>query len=110
MTDRLRAGIYGHLVDDAIGDDAFRRWDEAKGRFLGAFSISAFEAISSGVAQHIDAWESLETRSVLLRRRVEQLWESEAFQTSSGTAWSGRRRLPRLVALGREHFDPSNLD
>lgn len=43
------------LLNGALGDDCFRRYDPARDRFLGAFSISAFEAITSGLAANHDA-------------------------------------------------------
>lgn len=37
------------LLRASLGEDSFRRWDTSKDRFLGPFSISAFEAITRGV-------------------------------------------------------------
>src|SRR5258708_6837533 len=37
------------ILDSVFGDDAFRRYDQKKDRFLGGFSVSAFEAIAVGI-------------------------------------------------------------
>ncbi len=37
------------LLRDELGADAFRRFDATKKRFVGGFSVSAFEAVSLGV-------------------------------------------------------------
>lgn len=95
------------LLDQSLEDNSFRRWDRQKQRFLGAFSISAFEAITSGVAYNISAWEALPNSGARLVSTIQQMWESDDFKTNSGTGMSPRRRLPRLVHIGRRLFDPS---
>lgn len=90
------------VLERALHDDAFRRWDVDKQRFLGPFSISAFEAITAGVGEDVEGWRRSDPEE--LASRVRALWANESLRENSGTGVSPRRRMPRLVALGREHF------
>lgn len=93
------------MLKPATGEDSFRRWDIEKKRFLGPFSISAFEVITSGLAAHLDYWEG-EPPAALLAR-IQAVWTDQHFRDNSGTGISPRRRMPRLVAYGRRHFAPA---
>ncbi|REE04157.1 GmrSD restriction endonuclease domain-containing protein [Citricoccus muralis] len=90
------------LLDTALGEDAFRRFDSDKNRFLGAFSISAFESIVSGLAQSYGLWKGREPEE--LAGRIKAMWGEEYFRDNSGTGVSARRRMPRLVHFGRGYF------
>jgi hypothetical protein len=92
------------LLNRALDDAPFRRWDDAQGRFLGPFSISVYEAITSGIAANLDYWQQRPEPE--LADRIKQMWSSEYFRENSGTGVSPRRRMPRLVRFGREYFAP----
>ena len=94
------------LINVNIGDNAFRRWDAQTERFLGGFSISAFEAISSGLAANLDAWVSMQDPSQALLAKIQAIWDSPDFRNNSGTGVSPRRRLPKMIHFGRHHFQP----
>ena len=88
-----------------VGEDVFRKWDSDKGgRFIGAFSISAYEAITSGVAWNIDAWTAAPSANPA--RAVQDLWSDDYFRKNSGSGISPRRRTPRLIDFGRRYFRP----
>lgn len=95
------------LLDECLGDNAFRRFDRDKDRFLGPFSISAFEVITAGVGAHIEAWVASESVTAGgLATRICQLWSESDFRANSGTGVSPRRRAPRLIHFGRDYFQP----
>lgn len=96
------------LLGDALGENAFRRYDATKGRFLGPFSISAFESVTSGVGRHVDGWISkLATSPGDLEGRIQAMWVDSDFRDNSGSGISPRRRTPRLINFGRTFFDPT---
>lgn len=95
------ASVFQQL-NSSLGDDSFRRYDDQRDRFLGAFSISAFEAITSGLAAHHDAWAGRNQSD--LADRVKEMWADSNFRANSGSGISTRRRMPRLVDFGREFF------
>ena len=92
------------LLDKTLGDQTFRRWDGTKGRFLGAFSISSFEAVTAGLARHIEKWNTTDDAETRLTESIKAMWGDSGFRDNSGTGITARRRLPRLVQFGREHF------
>ncbi len=88
------------LLETALGEDTFRRFNGS--RHLGAFSIAAFEFIASGVARHIGIWSSRPQEE--LRERVESMWTEAGFTDNSGTGFSSRRHVPKLVLASRDFF------
>ncbi len=96
------------ILDSALGDDAFRRYDGVTDRFLGGFAVSAFEAITVGVHANLDAWTKLDAseRNVSLRGRAQQLWSDQEFRTNSGSGIRASGRIPKTVPRGRALFTP----
>jgi len=89
------------LLDSALGEDSFRRWDQDRDAHLGPFSIACFEFVTSGLAANLDHWDGREQG---LRDRVRSVWTAAAFRENSGTGVSPRRRVPRLVLGSRGYF------
>ncbi len=87
------------LLNETVGEDAFRRFDGS--RHLGSFSISAFEFISSGIAANIDFWEDQGDK---LAKKIQNIWTYSQFRNNSGVGVSARRRFPRLVVPARKYF------
>lgn len=96
------------LLNAALGDEAFRRYDAAKGRFLGGFSVSAFEAITAGVHAHIDGWIAMGPAAYKpeLRSRAQALWSDQEFRGNSGSGFRASTRIPKTVPRGRALFTP----
>lgn len=89
-------------LSETVGDDAFRRYDAAKDRYIGAFTISAFEVNALGVGYNFEHYrppeEALVTRASNVSREI---WQLTDF------SWSGVRastRIPKTIVLGRERF------
>ena len=97
-----------HLIDEALADASFRRYDAVKGRFLGGFSVSAYEAVTSGVYTNLSEWRDLEAtaRAEALGRRVQDLWAAPEFRENSGSGVRASTRLPKIVPFARSHFKP----
>ena len=69
------------LIYRALSDEGFKRFDKTKSRFLGPFSISAYEAITSGLGSNIVSWEDLGDESTeLLEQRIKELWSQKKFK------------------------------
>jgi hypothetical protein len=96
------------LIDDSLGQEAFRRWDSAKERFMGPFSVSAFEAMSVGVANSVDDWEALESQTAaqLMGERIVALWQDPAFRKAGGSGVRASSRIPVVIPLGKGLFAP----
>lgn len=81
---------------------AFQRYDATNDRFLGKFSVSAFEVVSTGVAANLDVWEPASPSE--LRTKIGSVWSDDDFQNFGGGGVPPTTRIPRTVALGRELF------
>jgi hypothetical protein len=100
-------GVFA-LLAATIKDDSFRRYDATDDRFKGGFLISAFEAISLGVAANLAAWTALgsERRDELLKQKVKELWQDEEFLAGIGSGKRASQRIPVTVPKGRECIKP----
>ncbi len=94
------------ILKEALGDKSFRRYYSDGDRFTGAFSVSAFEAITSGIARNYDFWKSVseEDRPSMIRDRVKDVWQDETFGLRSGGGKSANRRIPYMVEVGERIF------
>lgn len=96
------------LLFEAVGPDVFRPYNEDKGRFQGAFSVSAFEFIMCGVAENVDYWESFAgpDGSTKLAQKIQLAWSEERFRDPSGSGKAARDRMKHTIPFGREYFAP----
>jgi uncharacterized protein DUF262 len=94
------------FLNEALGEDAFKKWDGS--RFLGAFSISAFEAIAYGVARNIEHLRALtkKDRVAFLQERVKGVWSDSVFVKNSGAGVRGTTRLTNLLPHAPTYFEP----
>lgn len=98
------------LVEKVLQDQAFRRFDAKKKRFMGGFSISAYEVIAVGVGANVTKWKvrishSPEWKTPFLEI-VQGLWADATFLKYSGSGVRASTRLPNLIPLGRRIFKP----
>lgn len=89
------------LLANTLGPNAFRRYDQSRNRFLGGFSISAFEAVALGVGYN---FRNLDPASELLSERAKSVWSNPIFLANSGAGVRASTRIPRIVPVGRSLF------
>ena len=122
ITDRMTELAIGHkLVSEATRDifrrtfaviaqtlrsQAFQRFDANDNRFTGSFLISAFEAVSLGIAENIDAWEQQRDQQTALQTAIQRLWRDNVFTGNIGSGIRASQRVPRIVPRGREIVTP----
>jgi hypothetical protein len=94
------------ILNEALGGDSFRKYESSRTRFSGAFLISAFEAVSMGVAFNVSEWETEEDCSRKLADKVKSLWSLEQYRDNIGIGISSSSRMMHTVPLGREVFKP----
>jgi hypothetical protein len=94
------------LLNMSLNGSAFRRYDAATDRFLGGFSVSAFEVVSIGVASNLDVWENAKADE--LKQKVGSVWVHSDFKQYGGGGINPTTRIPRAVALGRSLFSSVN--
>jgi Protein of unknown function DUF262 len=87
------------VLSEQLEFNSFRKYDHQKGKFVGGFLISAFEAVALGLGFH---YESVAGSSIDVAERVKQLWLDPKF--TSPTGGSSRKRAQTIIPIGRELF------
>lgn len=89
------------VLQQQLGSDAFRRYDWNKARFVGGFSVSAFEAVALGLGFN---YGNADAFSSDLAAKVQQLWREPEFIENSGSGVRASSRVPKIVPYGRRLF------
>ena len=84
-----------------LGSDSFRRYDKTRDRFVGGFSVSAFEVVALGIGF---AHQMVSQKQTKIAPKVQAIWNSKDFLEYSGSGIRAGSRIPRLVPLGRKLF------
>ena len=94
------------LLNEALGENSFKKYDSEKIRFGGKFLLSAFEAVGIGVGSNIDEWlyGNMEENRAELERRVIALWDDAKYLENIGRGVDFYKRIPNIVPLGKEIF------
>lgn len=94
-------------VIGSSGINVFRRYDMKKEKFSGGFVVSAFEAVTIGIARNIDAWEGVGASSEeALVEACKRLWSDERFQRRSGAGVRASQRIPQMIQIAPEIIAP----
>ncbi len=91
------------LLAKELGADSFRRYQAAKSRFVGGFSISGFEAVALGVGYN---YKKLTTSSADIVDKAKKVWAEAEFLENSGAGVRAATRIPKIVPFGRKFFAP----
>ena len=89
------------LLEAILGDDAFRRYDKKKDRFMGGFSVSAFEALAIGIGYNP---KKATADSGSLLAKVKKMWDDAEFVNNSGSGIRASSRVPKIIPYGRAVF------
>jgi len=91
------------LLFNATEDSTFRKYKEQK--FQGRFLDSAFEPIAVGLGANLDSYDENDSQDIaLVAAKIKELWDLPVMLANVGSGSNAKVRIPRLVALGREHF------
>lgn len=94
------------LLDRAMGDKAFKKWDGTQ--FSGKFLMSLFEVVATGTSRNLEAIEALgesEAKDFIMTR-CKDLWSDDRFIRNSGAGIRGTTRLANLIPMAEGHFRP----
>ncbi|MGV0597766.1 DUF262 domain-containing protein [Mycolicibacterium porcinum] len=91
------------LLADTLGESSFKRYDGS--RFLGAFSVSAYETIAIGIGENIEAWEAQEAaKPGSVQKQITAWWQDPEFRSGSGSGIRASTRLPKTLPAARRFF------
>jgi hypothetical protein len=93
------------FINSTLGSNAFRRFDTAGKRFLGASQVSAFEAIAIGLGYNISSWNpALDVDQKDFVKRVQRLWSQPDFINRQGSGVRGNDRIINVLLFARTYF------
>lgn len=91
-----------NILNEAVGDNSFKRYKLQNDRFLGGFLLSAYEVVALGIGYNYQNPLPVDQIS----DRIKSIWSNQIYQDWSGAGVNAARRLPYLIPLGREVFSP----
>jgi Protein of unknown function DUF262 len=94
------------VLNAALHEDTFRRFNKAKDRFLGPFSIASFEVVAMGIGFNIAADGSFALGEADIVKKVKSIWEHAVFNKNSGSGVRASVRIPKIIPMGRKLFAP----
>lgn len=94
------------LLNEFLSDNSFKRFDQEKGRYSGAFSIIVFETIVSGVISLINNsdTDNHSEYADLICSKSQSLVEQEEFISASSKGVRGMERFPKLWKFGSQYI------
>lgn len=90
------------IINETLGEDAFKRFSSAKSRHEGGFLLSLFEVVALGIAYNLV--ENTLCDKGDIRRRAQSVWSDAAFTRWATSGITATRRLPHLIPYGRALF------
>ena len=87
------------LLNEALGDDVFRKYNNELQKFMGPFSISAYECIIPAVSS-----KYAEIQVSTLKEELKAMWSNPIFIESSGAGLRAADRVKNLIPLGKKLF------
>ncbi len=87
------------LLNLQLGSDAFRRFDAQRDRFVGGFSVSAFEAVGIGIG-----YNHKKAKGKDIVAKIKAMWTDPKFTENSGSGIRASSRVPKIIPYGRARF------
>lgn len=94
------------LLDEALGDKAFKRWDGSS--FGGKFLMSLYETIAFGISENLEEIEKKGKKQQIefIIKCAKVLWDDPVFEANSGAGIRGTTRLAKLLPMAKGFFKP----
>jgi uncharacterized protein with ParB-like and HNH nuclease domain len=89
------------LIDETVGENAFKRYNLDKKVFYGGFIVSAFEMIALNIAKNIDKWEQDRDQ---IENKIIECWQKISDENITWKGYSAAGRLPKTISVGQEVF------
>jgi hypothetical protein len=84
-----------------LDDDSFRRYDKSKQRFVGGFSVSAYECVAIGMGYSPKVSTAARAQ---IPQKVKDMWSDQEFVANSGSGIRASSRIPKILPYGRAAF------
>ncbi|MCU7613336.1 DUF262 domain-containing protein [Chryseobacterium sp. GMJ5] len=90
-----------NLINEQIGENAFKRYSIQKQVFNGSFIVSAYEMIAINIAKNIEYWEQNRNQ---VKTKIIECWEKIDNESISWRGYNAAGRLPKTISVGEEIF------
>ncbi len=106
LDDELESTFKGTfaLLDSALEDNSFRRYDTVRKRFTGGFLVSAYEVVALGIAFNWRKWSSEHDSAKKINARVKKAWAPGNYLSQPRMGVSQTSRIPETLRVGRQLF------
>ncbi|MEC1470900.1 DUF262 domain-containing protein [Bacillus haynesii] len=88
------------LLNEALGDKAFKKYNQEKDNFLGGFSLSMYEVLIVGLSENNDIWKNTDK----LKEVIKQIPNNSRFEHATTRGKRPIARFQELTRLSRELF------
>lgn len=93
------------LLNNALGEDSFKKYAKVKSKYSGAFSLSVYEVMAIGLGQHINHYDLNNPEHIEKIKQISQeLLDNPIYQNTRSSGVNAERRLPKLLPLGEKLF------
>lgn len=89
------------IINEALGDEAFCKYDIESGKFKGRFYTSAFEIIAIGLGRHHNHVPTKED----LKDKIINLWKTIEEENISWKGYNASGRLDKTISLGNRLYE-----
>jgi len=89
------------LIEETVGENAFKRYNLEKRVFYGGFIVSAFEMVALNIAKNIGKWE---TQKDQIESKIIECWQKISDDNITWKGYSAAGRLPKTISVGQEVF------
>jgi hypothetical protein len=90
------------LLDQSVGENAFKRFSVSKNKHEGGFLQSQFEVVALGLAHNVRNQSSIVVGKI--PKTVQSIWSNKNYTEWAGSGLTATRRVPKLIPLGRTLF------
>jgi hypothetical protein len=88
-------------LNDKLESESFRRYEQTRDRFVGGFSVSAYEVVALGVGYNFKKLHAIANGIV---QEVKSMWSDPEFLENSGSGIRAAGRIPKVIPYGRTLF------
>ncbi len=88
------------FLSEHLGTNAFKRFNPGKNKYLGAFLISLFEVVASGMGRRYYKGQRAPDPADFLERH-KQLWTETELTMNVGSGIRASTRIPHTISYGR---------
>ncbi len=98
------------ILNQTTKENTFRKYDPITDKFSRGFSLAPFEVIATGIGYHYEKYKSAINNGnddkLDVKGKLKKMWEHETYKNAYGRGKDAKVRIPKLIPLGREMFNP----